>query len=185
MHMLEVRARTTSTRMCRPRSNAIDRLLDEIFDHTPEHPRPTSRVIQVSVERPEHWAQLEPIGNVRDDRSHHLNLQTNELQVKPSPATDWHSICKVSPGPGETARVAALVDGVKVKDGTTRLASGFAVLLQPGDTFVYHAPTRMEWMYQVDDQHVTRSYSGGRPVSKRLCCHGGAEHDIPTQRPRL
>ena len=92
MHMLEVRARTTSTRMCRPRSNAIDRLLDEIFDHTPEHPRPTSRVIQVSVERPEHWAQLEPIGNVRDDRSHHLNLQTNELQVKPSPATDWHSI---------------------------------------------------------------------------------------------
>ena len=79
-------------RMCRPRSNAIDRLLDEIFDHTPEHPRPASRVIQVSVERPEHWAQLEPIGNVRDDRSHHLNLQTNELQVKPSPATDWHSI---------------------------------------------------------------------------------------------
>ena len=57
-------------RMCRPRSNAIDRLLDEIFDHTPEHPRPASRVIQVSVERPEHWAQLEPIGNVRDDRSH-------------------------------------------------------------------------------------------------------------------
>ena len=101
--------------------------------------------------------------------------------MKPSPATDWHSICKVSPGPGETARVAALVDGVKVKDGTTRLASGFAVLLQPGDTFVYHAPTRMEWMYQVDDQHVTRSYSGGRPVSKRLCCHGSAEHDIPTR----
>ena len=47
--------------------------------------------------------------------------------MKPSPATDWHSICKVSPGPGETARVAALVDGVKVKDGTTRLASVLAL----------------------------------------------------------